>query len=287
MYGAKAIALPVRYGQTLEVKQTNIPGIILWKASDPEGLWFETELNCSNWSILKTSSLDKAQFLIRILQSAQNLNPLFLRESEGFEVNTMADFPVAWGLGTSSTLINNIAVWAGIDAFLLHQKVSKGSGYDIACARGKGPLLYKKKSATDRLITPVKFQKDFLDKLYFVYSGQKKSTESHLIEFVPVSEEILNDVDAMSSLTQKILNCTSFDVFLQLISEHEKLVSKFLNVRPVAESRFTGFDGAIKSLGAWGGDFLLAATIADRHYVESYFEQFSLSVIIPFNDIVL
>ncbi|QQS51470.1 MAG: GHMP kinase [Bacteroidota bacterium] len=287
MHGAQALALPVRYGQTLEAKQGSKPGILIWKASDSEGLWFEAELNCSDWSILETSSMEKAQFLIRILQAARILNPLFLKNSRGIEVSTMADFPVSWGLGTSSTLIHNIATWAGIDSFSLHQKVSKGSGYDIACAQEPCPLLYKKISATDRLIIPVRFKKDFLDKLYFVYSGEKISTEMHLSDFVSVGEDIQHEVEAMDKLTQKILCSTSLDEFMLHLSAHEKLVSRFLKTPPIAESRFTGFDGTIKSLGAWGGDFLLAATQQDRQYVERYFEQFSLSVIIPFSKMIL
>ena len=34
----------------------------------------------------------------------------------GFKVTTKLDFPKNWGLGTSSTLINNIAQWAQVDA---------------------------------------------------------------------------------------------------------------------------------------------------------------------------
>ncbi len=57
-------------------------------------------------------------------------------------MNTHLDFPRDWGLGSSSTLINNVAQWAQVDPFDLHFKVSNGSGYDIACANEDSPIVY-------------------------------------------------------------------------------------------------------------------------------------------------
>jgi hypothetical protein len=46
-------------------------------------------------------------------------------------------------LGTSSTLINNIAQWFGIDAYELLWKSFGGSGYDIASAQHNKPIVYQ------------------------------------------------------------------------------------------------------------------------------------------------
>jgi hypothetical protein len=51
----------------------------------------------------------------------------------GYNITTHLNFPKKWGLGTSSTLINNIAQWLQIDAFTLLNNSFGGSGYDIAC----------------------------------------------------------------------------------------------------------------------------------------------------------
>jgi hypothetical protein len=56
-------------------------------------------------------------YLITILQ-AYLLNPKFINDSQGYNVSTKLSFPRQWGLGTSSTLINNIAQWT-VNAFTL------------------------------------------------------------------------------------------------------------------------------------------------------------------------
>jgi hypothetical protein len=52
--------------------------------------------------------------------------------------------------------------------------------------------------------------------------------------------------------------CTDVAQFKQLILEHESLVGKVLNKIPIQQELFSDFSGAIKSLGAWGGDFIMA-----------------------------
>ena len=47
--------------------------------------------------------------LVQILNAAKQLNPDFLNDNKGFKISTHLTFPKNWGLGTSSTLINNIA----------------------------------------------------------------------------------------------------------------------------------------------------------------------------------
>ena len=70
------------------------------------------------------------------------MNPEFLQSEQGFLVKTNLTFPRDWGLGTSSTLINNIAQWAKVDAFQLLWNSFSGSGYDIANAQYNTPILY-------------------------------------------------------------------------------------------------------------------------------------------------
>ena len=41
--------------------------------------------------------------------------------------------------------------------------------------------------------------------------------------------------------------------------EHEELISQILRKEKVKNKYFLDYDGEIKSLGAWGGDFILAA----------------------------
>jgi hypothetical protein len=56
------------------------------------------------------------------LHEAYKLNPDFITNSNGYIITTELGF-LSWGLGTSSTLINNIAQWLQIDAFTLLKTV--------------------------------------------------------------------------------------------------------------------------------------------------------------------
>jgi hypothetical protein len=68
------------------------------------------------------------------------MNSTFLQK--GGLVETHLEFDRSWGLGSSSTLISNIALWANINPYLLLEQSFGGSGYDVACAQANGPLLY-------------------------------------------------------------------------------------------------------------------------------------------------
>ena len=50
---------------------------------------------------------------------------------------------------------------------------------------------------------------------------------------------------------------------------------------------FNDFEGEIKSLGAWGGDFFLVATEWDEGKVKKYFDSKDLNIVFRYNDIVL
>jgi hypothetical protein len=55
----------------------------------------------------------------------------------------------------------------------------------------------------------------------------------------------------------------------------------------VKEDLFNDFNGSVKSLGAWGGDFILAASPAPEEYVRDYFKNKNLEMIFRYNDMVL
>jgi hypothetical protein len=74
------------------------------------------------------------------IYSSYLLNPSFIKAEEGYIITTQLTFQKKWGLGTSSTLINNIAQWLQIDAFTLLNNSFGGSGYDIAPKQQ--PILY-------------------------------------------------------------------------------------------------------------------------------------------------
>jgi hypothetical protein len=71
--------------------------------------------------------------------------------------------------------------------------------------------------------------------------------------------------------------------FCLLLELAENETSQILGVPPIKQERFADFHGSVKSLGAWGGDYVLAT---GQNTVE-YFTQKGYNRVIPFNDIVL
>ena len=124
--GALGLAIPVSYGQSLNVTPTTT-GLLEWNSLDESNdTWFSATFNLANLNVVSSSDSAMAKTLKDLLLEANAQNPLLLTDSEGFLVETQLTFPRSWGLGTSSTLINNLAQWARVDAFQLLWKAFGG-----------------------------------------------------------------------------------------------------------------------------------------------------------------
>ena len=119
--GALSLALPTQYGQYLYVEEIELSKIVWVSLDANQNIWFESEFEIKNNEISRCTRNDNvtSQRLQDILQTVQQLNPELLNTTKGFKITTLLEFPKNWGLGTSSTLINNIANWAQVDAYKL------------------------------------------------------------------------------------------------------------------------------------------------------------------------
>ncbi len=282
LYGAKAIALPLQYGQRMDVTEGRQDGILSWKAFMQEGLWFSCDFSLPDFEIVNSSDPEKAFILQDAFRAILQMNPA-LELGHSLDVHTRIDFHNQWGLGSSSTLIANLANWAGVDAFRLNEMIFNGSGFDIACATADGPIFYRKKQLSE----PVTLNYPFLDNLYFIYSGSKKSTRNEVRRFLNGESVPRRKIEQMDHLSEQIAWAGKLDDFQKLIAEHEKLVSALLHVPTVKSAHFSDFDGEVKSLGAWGGDFYLVATTLEDRDVLHYFKEKGLRVVFPWKELVL
>jgi len=280
--GAKSIALPLQYGQRMEVSAGREDGILSWKAFMQEGLWFSCEFKIPDFEIVNSSDADKAAILRDTFRTIQQMNPAFRPESS-LDVHTYIDFNNQWGLGSSSTLIANLAKWAKVDPFKLNETVFHGSGFDIACATAKGPIFYTRSQQPQ----PLELNYPFTDQLYFIYSGAKKSTRNEVKRFLNDGAVTPEQVERMNELSDAFATATTLDEFQHLIAEHEQMVSSLLGIPTVKSQYFSDFNGEVKSLGAWGGDFYLIATPMDDRDVLNYFKQKGLRVVFPWRELVL
>lgn len=255
--GALGLAIPTSYGQLLKATPTH-KALLEWKSFDENNdVWFSAEFKVEDLSVISTSDDAIARTLATLLKEARTQNPLFLSEDDGFEVETHLSFPKSWGLGTSSTLINNLAQWARADAFELLWKGFGGSGYDIACAQHNSPITYQLKNGVPH-IEKVNFDPHFKDSLFFVHLNQKQSSKTAITSYRNQEFDKKELVDHISSITQKMIVVPSLSEFEILMEEHEDVLSKVLGIAPVKQRLFPDFPGVVKSLGAWGGDFVLA-----------------------------
>jgi mevalonate kinase len=279
--GAKSLAIPTKFGQDLVVEKIKEAQIIWGSFTSSGECWFEAIfdlqklrlVNCTFNSSKEENAELIAETLLEILKEAKRMNPSFLESENGFVVKTTLSFPRNWGLGSSSTLINSIASWAKVDAFKLLWNSIKGSGYDIACAQNDIPIFYQIEDQKPK-VKQVKFNPTFKENLFFVHLNKKQDSKEGIATFRESKKNIEKEVKMISAISDAFLNAKSLHDFDRLIIEHEKIISSIIKLKPVKEKLFSDYFGEIKSLGAWGGDFVLVTGNAStpRYFKNKGFE---------------
>ncbi|WP_299885428.1 GYDIA family GHMP kinase [uncultured Lacinutrix sp.] len=283
--GAKAFALPTKFGQILTVEFINEPKIS-WKSIDNKGnIWFSDEFTLSNKEITSSQIANNiSKRLIEILLTAKALNPEFLTKEKGYKVTSTLEFPNNWGLGSSSTLLNNIAQWANINVFELSNKTFGGSGYDVACAQNNSPILYSLDKGKP-IIKALSFNKIFVDKLFFVHLNRKQDSREAIKTYQSNKHNIETIITKVNTITNKIIKANTIDDFEILIANHETLIGTITKQIPIKQRLFSDYKNQIKSLGGWNGDFVLVT--GTKEYVTHYFKQKGYNTILSFKDMIL
>ena len=275
--GAKGLAVPCNKGQFLKFKTTNSKNLN-WKSYDFNNrIWFEAIFECKNFNYIKSNKKSISKSLSFILKETRKLNPKFLLTTGG-EIKTQLEFDLNWGLGSSSTLISNLAQLNKINPYKLLSNTYGGSGYDIACSLVKRPIIYEIKNNN---YDEINFNPPFKDKLFFIYLNKKQNSKVEVDRFenIEVDEKTIKSIN---SITEVISKTKEYDEFNFLIRTHEQIISNVINKTSVKKLKFKDFKGEIKSLGAWGGDFILASGDDSP----SYFKSKGYKTIIKFDDMV-
>lgn len=284
--GASALALPVKFGQSLTCTDDE-PAVLKWSASDINGVWFNGRYSLPQLEIIDTNDPEIAAVLRNILQAAGDLNKSFFT-AKGMHIETYLNFDRHLGLGSSSTLISLVADLVGVNKFKLHSMISSGSGYDIACADYSHPILFTRKSPGDFVIKPFNFHPEFIEQIYFVYQGNKQNTDREINIYKNIDKEIIRSAAAkISDITFQLVRVKDLSTFVSLIEHHEGIMSDVLGRKGIKESRFQSFKGCIKSLGAWGGDFIMAVSSEGDNYVSEYFKGQGINILYKFSNLVL
>jgi mevalonate kinase len=283
--GATSLVLPLKFGQSLSVEQlAETKNQIYWESFQTGTRWFFATLNTSDFCILETSNRPLARQLQKIFRSIQQINPVVFEKKNSLSFRTNLEFDRNWGWGSSSTLFSNLARWACIDPYVLFRNLEKGSGYDIAAAVNSRPFLYKLQQGKP-VVKLIDFNPPFAGELFFVYLGNKQKSSGEVNQYMKSELPDTKKIKRISELSYEIARCRELKVFENLLSEHEKIISGHLNKPTVRGSRFVDFDGTVKSLGAWGGDFILMTCIRGRAYVENYLASKGLNTVFTFNEL--
>ena len=170
--GAKSIALPSKKTQELHVTKKTMDSIV-WKSYDHNNnLWFEEvfklKKNKLSYDGEKNIISEKLLKLFNHIHKFKDVS-----NSLGNQFITKLNFDRNWGLGTSSTFVNNLAKWAEINAYELLYSSFKGSGYDIACCDKNCPITYSNLDNNPAVVGR---------------SGRRRGKAKERMEYVPEDE---------------------------------------------------------------------------------------------------
>ena len=278
--GAEALALPLSCGQSLNHKKTN-DNLIKWNSYDlKNNVWFSTIIDKDKLNIIESSDSRVSKRLNEILKSIRNHNPEFLNKN-GCEIETKLNFHKDWGLGSSSTLISNLSKLANVDPYSILNETFGGSGYDIACSNVNHPILYSINNR-ERAIQKVEFNPTFQDNLYFIYLNRKQDSSKEIFRYgnLKISS---SDIDKVTSISKQMIKSNNQKEFNLLIDSHENVLSSILKRDPIKKELFSDFEGSIKNLGAWGGDFVLSSSESNP---SNYFISKGFGTVISYSDMV-
>ncbi|WP_454048110.1 GYDIA family GHMP kinase [Chryseobacterium sp. Marseille-Q8038] len=259
--GALVLAVPTKLGQEFFFEETDDKkSLIIWEAYHQNTLWLKAVIDYKTWQILETNIPSSAEFITKTLKNVQQLSHQKFKTDLTYHLKTNLQFPPDYGLGSSSTLMNNLSEWAGIDPFYLNTISLGGSGYDIAVAKEKAAVLFQSKPEIK--YEKVNFNPSFKNELIFIHLNQKQDSREG-INFYKSKKKSPELVNEFSDLTKKILLCNELENFSELMMIHEHKIANFLEISTVKEKLFSDCPSFVKSLGAWGGDFVMSAKFGD------------------------
>jgi len=288
--GAAALALPCKYGQTMSVKKNmDVMTTVVCESMNTAGnIWFSGTFDMDNLAVLNTSDTPVAERFLSILKFIQKSNPAKFTSNTCLYFTHQIDFDRQWGLGTSSTLIYNMATWGGVNPYDLLAHTFGGSGYDIACAGASGPLLYRRQSPVPTFKS-VTFDPPFADQLYFVYLGKKQNSREGIKNYRALQNESKKPhaIAEVEELNDNILAAKTLADFEESMCEHEDIISNIIEMPKVKDTCFSDLDGEAKSLGAWGGDFVLLTYEGGQESLKMYCQLKGFDLVISYEQMIL
>ncbi len=275
--GALSLALPCKFGQYLNFTEDS-NGTLEWISKDMnDTIWFTAYFEAKTLKVLKTSNYNTVKWVKKILEFC-NKNSLKNKSLQG-KIECKLEFPNNWGLGSSSTLLNNLASLYEVNPYDLHFSTTNGSGYDIACAGSNSALTYQVIENIPQ-VKKMDWSPVFKDEILFIFLKKKQKSNLEVKRF----KELKKDPDLISrisSITKEIIYSKTIEEFEHLLDEHEAITGQYIQSETVKSKYFSDYEGSVKSLGAWGGDFVLATRKNKNYFLDKGFD-----TILSFSEII-
>lgn len=280
--GALALSVPTLAGQEFFFDEVDDgKSEIIWEANHQNKAWLKTNINYKNWEIISTNLEDAGTFILKVLKNVASLTNIKFKSDCSYHLKTNLQFPSDYGLGSSSTLMNNLAMWANIDPFILNEKSLGGSGYDIAVAQNQSSILFQIENGK-HTFRQINFTPIFKDELIFIHLNKKMDSREGINHYR--SKEKSSDlINEFSEITHKVLNSKTIVEFSELMTLHERKISELIKLKTVKEKYFSNCPVFVKSLGAWGGDFVMSQKF-DGY--KDYFQHKGFKTIFDWKDLI-
>jgi hypothetical protein len=287
--GMEALAFPVREGQWLKVWETESQGNahLVWEASDKNGqVWLKAAFNTEIMHVTETTDEEKSAVLLSILQHIKEQQPgIFMHKL--IRMETVTEFTIEHGLGTSSSLVVLLSQWSKLDAFEIQKAVFKGSGYDIAVAQTGRPIVYWLEKEEPSW-APFSLDSAWTENWFLVFTGKKINSRTSLdsvtskIEAAAANPLFRWQLDqigkGLKNPGNKIMLEAGLEMWQGMLSTLLGLKRTYddLGIVPVP-------GGLCKYLGAWGGDVILVNKIV----LDLYAPKFEGMERVKWNDYVI
>ncbi|MDN6279364.1 MAG: mevalonate kinase [Psychroflexus sp.] len=281
----KALALPTKFGQSLQVSVAT-QNYSHWESYFYNGdLWHSFDFSmkdiCTANFKAKNAFEARLQELFTFIYAAK---PELFQYAYNFK--TVLEFPQQWGLGSSSTLVNNLSQWAEINPYALLKNSFGGSGYDLAAAQCQTPFFYTRNALTPQVESAS--LPDFIkEHIFFIYLNQKQNSRDAIKHYKSRNHQLLEEkIKEVSQISEQIPKVENLEDFEDILRKHESILAGLLGQKKVQEKRFSDYtNGLVKSLGAWGGDFVLV-TAREANQL-SYFKEKGYETILPYKTMIL
>jgi len=293
--GAKALAVPTVLGQELQFSHNNKRKVkmVNWVSKiHGDVTWYSNQFKIEeDFEPAEQQTSERTEFIRSLLIAINNAKPEFFEEQGVYTFKTFMDFDPGWGLGSSSSLIANLALLTEIQPFelLFESSLNQGSGYDVATSFMGQPVMYHIEEEMYHWAEPIELNwKSFVSKCRLVYLNRKQDSNLEVTRFKSKWKnfEDHDTIKEINEITEKLPVVKDYEEFCTLLAQHELILSEVLKTKCIKDKLFPDFNGVIKSLGAWGGDFILACPTGSSDQAEQYFFDKGYNVVIDFSKMI-